>query len=77
MSNATTDQESNVLEAAAVLFQVARSASSSFTEAQINNSKSLRKDLVEKILKQAKTLRPDLTEDVWQKASAELVQRQG
>lgn len=76
MKDTTQTTDDGVLEAAALLFQVARTESSQFQENQINSNKELRKTLTKRILEKVKSIRPDISQDVWRKASQELVMKQ-
>jgi hypothetical protein len=67
-------QDDNVLEAAAILFRIARSYSSDYTERQLN-SPSVRKELTKKIMNTAKEENPEVPLETWQKASIELTNR--
>jgi len=73
--NTTQDSADNTLEAAALLFSIARNESYNFTEVKINANESLRRGLAKRILDKAKSIRPDIDDKTWSNASSELTKR--
>ncbi len=72
----TSVVKEDVMEAAALLFQIARRHSFDYENSKIDNNKSLRKTMAKSILNEAKSMRPDLDDNIWKQASCELTKRQ-
>lgn len=59
-------------ELAAIIYKLLRKESADYTEAQINNSASLREAINQRVMAEAKRVQPDVTNRQWARALSQL-----